>query len=49
MPKPNLKVCVMSLRALGHQLHKQLPVLLTFAMTCLVVAFAAVDLIASQA
>ena len=39
----------MSLRALGHQLHKQSPVLLTFAMACLVVGFAAVDLIASQA
>ncbi len=39
----------MSLRALGHQLRKQSPTLLTFAMTCLVVAFAAVDLVASQA
>ena len=49
MPVSKLKVCVMSLRALGHQLHKQSPVLLTFAMACLVVGFAAIDLVASRA
>lgn len=36
----------MSLRALGHQIHKRSPVLLTFAMACLVVGFATANLVA---